>query len=76
MRAQAKCQRLVVSEDDDITTFNKMLEMFYGDEVDGQKLSAESAIARLCRLQLLSEEGEWLSTILHFLMENSTNSCF
>ena len=52
MRVQAKCQQLVVGEDDDITTFNKMLEMFYS-EVDGQKLSAESAIVRLCRLQFL-----------------------
>ena len=46
MRAQAKRQRLVVGEDDDVTTFNKMPEMFYG-EVDDQKLSAESATARL-----------------------------
>ena len=52
MRVQAKCQRLVVGEDDDVMTFNKTPEMFYG-EVDDQKLSAESAIARLCRLQLL-----------------------
>ena len=52
MRVQAKRQQLVVGEDDGVTTFNKMPEMFYG-EVDGQKLSAKSAIARLHRLQLL-----------------------
>ena len=57
MRVQAKRQQFVVGEDDDVTTFNKMPEMFYG-EVDGQKVSAKSAIARLCRLQLLLEEGE------------------
>ena len=43
MRVQAKCKQLVVSEDDGITTF---IKMFYG-KVDGQKLSAKSAIARL-----------------------------
>ena len=52
MRVQAKHQQLVVGEDDDVMTFNKMLEMFYG-KVDDQKLSAKSAIARLCRFQLL-----------------------
>jgi hypothetical protein len=60
--------RLMVSEDHEVTRFQHVAKMLHG-----QKLPIVGAVCFLCRVELLGEECQWLSGVVNTLLQHGTH---